>query len=395
DDNSTGVKLVILHPDRSHINKSNDSLALTTVNEFLTKRGTSPRYYKNLLIFLAPALPQLPPLEKSVAEYLAWESIVRDKETLNLDVSQSNQAIGNRDKLHKEVDNFIREAYQWMLVPEQPNPQGAIEWEAVRLQGNESPIVRASRKLIHEERLITNYAPSNLRLTALDPYLWKDTNHINLKQLWDYLSTYTYLPRLKNSEVLRQTIQAGVINILWQENYAYATGWDETKHKYLGLKAGKGNIQIQIDSQCLIVKPEIAIAQLQSDEISDATINPPYISPLPSSPTATEDRENSGGYRSGEKVSIRQSRGYANEQIKVLPTRFYGTVELAAERINRDVPTIADAVIQHLTKLSNTTVKITLEIHADLPSGATDDVVRTVLENCNTLKFITKSFEQE
>jgi hypothetical protein len=52
-------------------------------------------------------------------------------------------------------------------------------------------------------------------------------------------------------------------------------------------------------------------------------------------------------------------------------------------------------VIQHLTKLSNTTVKITLEIHADLPSGATDDVVRTVLENCNTLKFTTKSFEQE
>ena len=121
-----------------------------------------------------------------------------------------------------------------MLVPEQPNPQGAIEWEAVRLQGNESPIVRASRKLIHEERLITNYAPSNLRLTALDPYLWKDTNHINLKQLWDYLSTYTYLPRLKNSEVLRQTIHAGVMNLLWQENYAYATGWDETKQKYLG-----------------------------------------------------------------------------------------------------------------------------------------------------------------
>ena len=273
-----------------------------------------------------------------------------------------------------------------MLVPEQPNPQGAIEWEAVRLQGNESPIVRASRKLIHEERLITNYAPSNLRLTALDPYLWKDTNHINLKQLWDYLSTYTYLPRLKNSEVLRQTIHAGVMNLLWQENYAYATGWDETKQKYLGLKAGtQEQIQIQIDSQCLIVKPEIALAQLQADSIE--TVSRPYISPQPNTPTATEDRENSGGYRSDEKVSI--------EQIKVLPTRFYGNVEIAAERINRDVPMIADAVIQHLTKLSDTKVKITLEIHADLPSGATDDVVRTVLENCNTLRFINKSFEQE
>jgi predicted AAA+ superfamily ATPase len=387
DDNSTGVKLVILHPQQSHINKSADSLALTTVNELLTKRGTSPRYYKNLLIFLAPALPQLQPLENSVAQYLAWESIVRDKETLNLDVSQSNQATSNRDKLHKEVDNFIREAYQWMLVPEQPNPQGAIEWEAVRLQGNESPIVRASRKLIHEERLITNYAPSNLRLTALDPYLWKDTNHINLKQLWEYLSTYTYLPRLKNSEVLRQTIHAGVMNLLWQENYAYATGWDETKQKYLGLKAGTQEpIQIQIDSQCLIVKPEIASAQLQAESRSE-TIDSTYISPRSSSPSANDERENSGGFKPEKKPSI--------EQIKVLPKRFYGTVELTAERINRDVPTIADAVIQHLTKLSDTRVKITLEIHADLANGATDDVVRTVLENCNTLKFINKSFEQE
>jgi hypothetical protein len=49
----------------------------------------------------------------------------------------------------------------------------------------------------------------------------------------------------------------------------------------------------------------------------------------------------------------------------------------------------------HLTKLSDTRVKITLEIHADLPNGATDDVVRTVLENCNTLNFTDKSFEQE
>jgi predicted AAA+ superfamily ATPase len=392
DDNSTGVKLVILHPQQSHINKSNDSLALTTVNELLTKRGTSPRYYKNLLIFLAPALQQLPPLENSVANYLAWESIVRDKETLNLDVSQSNQAIGNRDRFNKEVNNFIAEAYQWMLVPEQPNPQGAIEWEAVRLQGNESPILRASRKLIHEERLITSYAPSNLRLTALDPYLWKDINHINLKQLWEYLSTYTYLPRLKNSEVLRQTIHAGVMNLLWQENYAYATGWDEGKQKYLGLKAGtQEQIQIQIDSQCLVVKPEIALAQIQSESKSEM-VESLYISPQPSRVTllrdptsANEERGNSGGYRS--KPSI--------DNIKILPKRFYGIVELTAERINRDVPTIADAVIQHLTKLSDTRVKITLEINADLPNGATDDVVRTVLENCNTLKFINKSFEQE
>ena len=32
-------------------------------------------------------------------------------------------------------------------------------------------------------------------------------------------------------------------------------------------------------------------------------------------------------------------------------------------------------------------VKVTLEIEANLPDGATEQVVRTVTENCKTLKF--------
>jgi hypothetical protein len=40
-------------------------------------------------------------------------------------------------------------------------------------------------------------------------------------------------------------------------------------------------------------------------------------------------------------------------------------------------------------------VKVTLEIQADIPSGAPDHVVRTVTENCRTLKFDSQGFEKE
>ncbi len=74
--------------------------------------------------------------------------------------------------------------------------------------------------------------------------------------------------------------------------------------------------------------------------------------------------------------------------------RFHGNVDIDAVRINRDVSAIANEVIQHLTALNGATVKITLEIEAEIPEGVSDDVVRTVTENCRTLKFKSQSFEQ-
>lgn len=51
--------------------------------------------------------------------------------------------------------------------------------------------------------------------------------------------------------------------------------------------------------------------------------------------------------------------------------------------------------MQHLAGLVGANVEVTLEIQADIPGGAPDHVVRTVTENCRTLKFKTYGFEEE
>lgn len=40
-------------------------------------------------------------------------------------------------------------------------------------------------------------------------------------------------------------------------------------------------------------------------------------------------------------------------------------------------------------------MRVTLEIEAAMPSGAPDHVVRTVTENCRTLKSRSQGFEEE
>lgn len=68
---------------------------------------------------------------------------------------------------------------------------------------------------------------------------------------------------------------------------------------------------------------------------------------------------------------------------------------LDTARVGRDASRIADEVISHLAGLVGANVKVTLEIEAEIPSGAPDNVVRTVTENSRTLKFTSQGFEKE
>ena len=63
--------------------------------------------------------------------------------------------------------------------------------------------------------------------------------------------------------------------------------------------------------------------------------------------------------------------------------------------MGRDASQVADEVISHLSGLIGALVTVTLEIAAEVPSGAPDNVVRTVTENSRTLKFSSQGFEQE
>lgn len=81
------------------------------------------------------------------------------------------------------------------------------------------------------------------------------------------------------------------------------------------------------------------------------------------------------------------------EQKKV--TRFYGTVRLDPERVNRDMATVSSEVVQHLVGLLGAEVELTLELQASVPQGIPENIIRTVSENCRTLKFTTQSFEKE
>ncbi|MEI8197739.1 MAG: AAA+ family ATPase, partial [Phycisphaerae bacterium] len=174
----------------------------------------------------------------------------------------------------------------------------------------------------------------------------------------------------------------GVNRITWQsETFAYAEQYDEQRKRYVGLQYREAG-QILIDGQAVLVKSEVAAAQIAADQAAATPI------PQPTTPTTGTTMPVTGG-AGGTTAPTPQPPA-----AKPKPRRFHGAVELDTLRLGRDAGKIAEEVVQHLSSMTGVTVKVTLEIEAEIPQGASDDLVRTITENCRTLKFKSQGFEE-
>ena len=379
------ARLVILGPDFPHANRDDKSPARREAAAILDSRGGSPRNFRNTLVFLAGDVNRLRELEQSVRQYLAWLSIWDDRVTLNLDQFQTRQAETKRKGADEAIDLRITEAYQWLLVPGQPDPKGEVVWTDLKLQGQDKLATRAAKKLKNEESLVTQMGGVRLR-TELDRIpLWTG-NHVSIKQLAEYMARYLYLPRLRDEQVLLAAIQEGVASLTWQrETFAYAEGWDEQRQRYLGLRAGQST-RVVVDDRSLLVKPDVAAAQFDAERQPE---------PLPTNGPEPKPGDGPGS------VSTTQTTGTGRSTTTTITPqtpqlrRFHGSVTLDARRLGRDASRIAEEVVQHLSSIVGADVQITLDIQAELPENASDKLVRDVTENCHTLKFDDFGFEEK
>ena len=359
--------------------KEEGSAAQVAAKAILESRGNSPRLYRNTLVFLAADGPRLKDLDEAARKYLAWASILADKVQLNLTPFQVTQAETQTIAADGTVSAQFPETYQWLLVPVQGTPQASITWESLRLSGTDALAVRASKKLKTDEHFLTSFGSTRLRMELDKIPLWRG-NHVPIKQLVEDFARYLYLPRLKDSSVLLDSIRDGFGLITWrQDSFGYAESFDEGITRYRGLRGGDQISVIDAHSTGLVVNPEVAFNQLEAERVV-----PPNGEPLPPTGGGTEPPAPTGGGTQPEPPAA-----------PAKPKRFHGSVVLDTARVGRDASKIADEVIAHLSGLVGAKVTVTLEISAEVPNGVTDQVVRTVTENSRTLKFSDQGFERE
>lgn len=377
------ARLVILRPEDTfrRANGKDSGRALTTVVDHLNTRGTSPRVYRNMLAFVAPDQDKLRDLQTEVKRYIAWKSIISDKDDLNLDGGQLREAESSLNRSNSSVGTRIKETYCWLLVPyiDQYEDIKTVQWEISNLGGGDDEIVsKATKKMIQGEQIITTWAPALLKM-SLDELLWKNADDIAIKKLWEYLCTYCYLPRLANYTVLEDAIAKGIHST---EFFGIAAGF--SGERYIDLKLNE--IVYSINQSDLLVKPFVAMKQIMEERKS----------PVPGEDILPGSAGGSAASGQGEQQpggTPGQAGGDTGGTSASKNTRFFMSVKLDNTRVNKNVNDYLTEVIQHLMSVDGADVELMLEVSVSAPSGIPSSTVRTVSENCRTLKIQNFGFE--
>jgi predicted AAA+ superfamily ATPase len=387
------ARLVITHPRYRHSRGDEASAAMGFAHRALETRGSSQRVNRNMVVFLAADVRRMEDLEEAVREYLAWRSIAASEERireLDLSAQQAAQARNRLKSADQTVSLRIADAYHWLLVPVQPQPDRPIGWEAHRADGARERLAeRASDKLCQADLLRTVHGARSIRYD-LDNRLasvWQ-SGRIRVGELWSYYCRHPYLPRLRDRAILDDGILGVASELTWDtEAFAVASGYDEETGRFLGLAVPDQDLIGQVTDQTLLVLPDLALAQ-REQELGEraATVGAPgggtgtdTSSDAPGQPIATPTTHTGGDMEP-------QPTGPKN-------TRFFGVARVSPDRYARDLTRVAQEVIQQLAAPEGVDLEIRVEISARKRDGYPDDKVRNVTENARTLKFETYGFE--
>ncbi len=375
------VGLVILNIDQAYKTNTGNDAAIHAAENILNTRGQSPRIFRNMLAFIAPDSSMVGALREAAKMYLAWVSIQQDSEDLNLDAAQIRETANNVNRCDQTISVRIQETYCHLLVPyiDREIDLKTVIWDEISIRGGtDSIIAKAAKKMEQNEQLITNWVPA-LLLMQLDGLLWRDANEISVGELWKMLCTYCYLPRLANYDVLAQAIQTGVNS---EEYFAYAEG--KAENRYIGLKYNQ-YVGI-IDRSGYLVKQLAALKQKAQESVPPKP-GQPWVPPTTSpwlSPDSTPPEEHP--------VAPMQP----DNPIPAGPqnTRFSMATTLDSTRVIKNISALMDEVINHITAINGANVEIKLIVDANIPGGTPQSTVRTVTENCKTLKVEDFGFDE-
>jgi uncharacterized protein len=357
------LRLVVLPPERWHA-RDEQRLAADTVIDSVRNHGDKPRHRGNRLLFLAADHGTLPRLLDATRVTMAWNSIVDDIRDgkLNVDLLQKKSAEKELQAAEDALPRVVRECFRWLLCPTQHAPTDrAITVEPFALNTGGGKLGDEIARICTENELvISTWSPVHLRNKLRELYWKADRPAVPALAFWEDTLRYIYLPRLKNRDVLGQAIRSGAIS---RDFFGVAYG--KTADSYEGFQFG--TTLVQVDDTLLLIDPGPAAMYDQARAASSVA------------PAADGDVAKSATTR---------PTGRTSKPVGALPalaSSFHGTADIRPTTARMALVQLAEEIIAVLAGDPDATVKVTVEISAEFPTGVSEQIRRTVTENANNL----------
>lgn len=365
--------------------------------------GLKPRTFKNTVVFLAADARRIESLSDGVRQYLAWSSVQRDREKLDLTQSTASQAATQSKKTAQTVDDRLMDTYQWVLEPVKSSDStyNYVDLDHQAIHGGNDIIQRAIDKLQAVSAFATQQAPT-LIANALIQHTngaWQRTGHYRFGNLWDMYPKYLYMQRVLNRRVVEEGLRyadGGTFN-LDDRPFAFADDVtvidSEDFPRYENLRWPEDGSDLPpgaLPNSLLVVTPDAARAQFRRDieerqrQMTDATDGPDATTGDGSGSSGVSRGDQSGG--GGETTGTGERPGDGNTPGTVptpgasTSTRFTATFELPVSGGVSRYAMIDDEVLSHLRDLASAggAVSITVDVEATDPDGFSPTVQKMI-----------------
>ena len=357
------VRLVLLLPDMSLPSRASEKDdAEPEVLQILQYCGDNPRVRRNTLLFLTARKDEIRDLNNRVKNFLAWHSIVNGERRIeNLSGDRLKQAQSSLRAAEAEVRTALVRAYRWAIAPVQDDPR-KTEYRLIvsPIDATDGEIINnAFDKFIADEALVEHISPSALA-TMLKQYVWNNPNHqdhISIDALWDMMTSYMYMHRLRGRDVLQECIQQGVPDGV----FGYAESYDEDQYKGMRFNTPVNGSSSNASerSLALLVNPEMAalILEERAPQEERPTQEPP--------PSPTD------GTQSLQPTPPPTPHG---------PNRIVASKTTKNDVSLDDINQLREEIIRTLCD-DGGTVTVTITIKADKADGFSENTTRAVREN--------------
>ena len=257
-----------------------------------------------------------------------------------------------------------------MLTPYQKNPNAQelfIEEKQVNTSAD-SLAEGAFLKSVQEE-FIYDQLGARVIKEKLDSFLWKEKQHVKVKELLDWCKKYIYLPRVTSDEVILNALQNANAALSGEETFYLSDGYDDLNNSYEGLRPQFKSLT-KPTADTYIVKTKIAEAQQQENNHDNLTSNIKDIQINSSHVSDDQNQETSPS-----QTSITKYKNYR------------ATLKLNPQTATLDFGKFMVEVMSHLQDLpGKQEIDLTLEIDAKIDTGIDQETARIILENSRELK---------
>ena len=312
---------------------------------------------------------------------MAWASIAGDDRLMRQQLTQGQAADAQeKAKNNKEgARRAIRAAWSHILFAVKTpdtEPGKAFDLEHLGLSSKDRIAIPAAvyDKAKADDIVKERFGAELLWLKLKD--LWPaDAPHLAIGGVAEWFSAHAYMPKLRDRVVLETSIREAIGK--FDASFGYAEGFDNATGEYARLIYAKAAPEI-LSPQGLLVRTEVAKQQLASVPL------PPSAPPTGAGGSTIPG---AGGSIVPTAPKIGSPGASVTAPVPAKPRRFYGSVEIDMNRPVKAFDAILNAVVMELQRSHGATVKLTLEIEAETPSGFNDDDVGVVRDNTKQLKF--------